>query len=246
MPRIVFDPPKSPSRRKSLWLGIKLWLVTFCESLSFLWEWLTRGATHEMSNRHIETFSRELLRVSCTQLRVAGRENIDPAKSYIYMSNHQSVMDIPVMLLAPPQPIRMLAKEVLFKIPFFGAAMRGAGFIPIDRKNLHRAKQQLEQVKSHLQRGDSIWIAPEGTRNRTTELLPFKKGGFHVALQLGIPIVPVWIEGAEKVIAANGARVTPNQPIHVFIGEPILTEGLGNSDLPDLMHRVKTAMLMLR
>jgi 1-acyl-sn-glycerol-3-phosphate acyltransferase len=124
--------------------------------------------------------------------------------------------------------------------------MRRAGFIPIDRKNLTRAKQQLEQVKSHLQGGESIWISPEGTRNRTSELLPFKKGGCHVALQLGIPIVPVWIEGAEKVIPANGSRVTPNQPIHVFIGQPIQTEGLGTADLPDLMHRVRMGILVLK
>ena len=246
MPRIVFDPPKSASRSKSLWIGLRLVGWSLWESFSFLWEALIRGVSFEMSNRHIENFWRGLLRVSSTQLRVAGRDNIDSAKSYIYMSNHQSVMDIPAMLGAAPQPIRMLAKEVLFKIPFFGQAMHRSGFFPIDRKNLTRAKGQLEQVKDHLRSGTSIWIAPEGTRSRTADLLHFKKGGFHIALQLGIPIVPVWIEGAEKVLPADGYRVTPNQPIHVFIGQPISTEGLGVADLEGLMHRVRTAMLMLR
>lgn len=111
--------------------------------------------------------------------------------------------------------------------------------MPVDRKNLERAKQQLEEAKSRLKEGLSFWIFPEGTRSRTLELLPFKKGGFHVAMALGVPIVPVWIEGAGKVLLSDTLKVTPNLNIRVHFGHPIETSG---KNLTDLMTEVRQAI----
>lgn len=245
MPRIVFDPPKTYSHQPNLWIGLRLLWVALSESVAFLMDALLHGVDRDMADRHVRNFWQRLLRVSHTQLRVIGLQNIDAHQSYVYMSNHESVMDIPAILGAVPQSVRMVAKEGLFKVPFFGAAMRGAGFIPVDRCNLQKAKGQLEMAKAKLQDGLSLWVAPEGTRSRSLELLPFKKGGFHVALALGVRIVPVWIEGAAEVLPSDSLWVRPGRTILVSLGKPIDTSRLTQNNLPQLMEQVRTAILTL-
>lgn len=246
MPQIVFDPPRRHHSKRSFLLGLKLAFLTAKRSVLFLFGALTRGVNREMSERHIKEYWQDIFRASRTQLRVGGLTHVNPEHSYVYMSNHQSMLDIPAILGAVPQPVRMLAKQELFKIPFFGPAMRRADFFPIDRRNISRAKKQLEEAKSIFQKGMSLWLAPEGTRSRTAKLLPFKKGGFHVALQLGIPIVPAWIEGAYAILPPDTGSAMPDQTISVSFGEPIETIGLSTEDLPALMERVQKAILKLK
>jgi len=118
-------------------------------------------------------------------VEVEGREHFSPKATYLVMSNHQSHYDVPVLfhVLGPPNgmPLRMIAKIELFSIPFFGPAMREAGFVAIDRNSRKKAMASLEEAKRRMQEGTSVWIAPEGTRSPTGELLPFKKGGFYLA-----------------------------------------------------------------
>ncbi|MEI6805089.1 MAG: lysophospholipid acyltransferase family protein [Myxococcaceae bacterium] len=228
---------------KASWFyGFGLIWVGISQSILFLVEALFKGVNREMSDRHVIKFASRLLEVSHTKLEVEHLERIDPHRSYVYMSNHQSILDIPVALKAAPQSVRMVAKQGLFKIPFFGSAMAGAGFIPIDRKNIRKAKEQLGQAQSQLKAGMSIWVFPEGTRSRSLELLPLKKGGFHVALALGVPIVPVFIEGAAKALPSDTLKVLPNQTIRVVLGHPIETAGLKREELPFLMQQVREAL----
>lgn len=242
MPQIVFNPQKTRSDRPSWFYGFGLVWVGISQSILFLIEAMLRGVNHDMSERHVVRFWKRLLEMSHTRLEVFHRDRIDPRRSYVYMSNHQSMLDIPVALGSIPQPVRIIAKEGLFKIPFFGAAMSRAGFIPVDRKNISKAKGQLGQAKNTLKEGMSVWVFPEGTRSRSLELLPFKKGGFHVALSLGVPIVPVWIEGAAKALPSDTLKVLPNQTIRLFLGHPIETAQLKREDLRDLMSRVREAL----
>jgi 1-acyl-sn-glycerol-3-phosphate acyltransferase len=242
MQQIVFDPKKAWSDRPSWLSGLGLIWVGISQSILFLLEAAFKGVNHKMSERHVRHFWQRLLRMSHTRLEVLHADRIDPKRSYVYMSNHQSMLDIPVALGAVPQSIRMVAKEGLFKIPFFGAAMSKAGFIPIDRKNITKAKGQLGQAKNRLKEGMSIWVFPEGTRSRNLELLPFKKGGFHVALSLGVPIVPVWIEGAANTLPSDTLKVLPNQTIQLHFGYPIETAHLKREDLRDLMSQVREAL----
>lgn len=216
--------------------------VTLLESISFLVDAVLNGVTREMTDRHTRRFGERLLAVTQTRLEVFNADHLDKNCSYVFMSNHQSMMDIPVIFKAVPQSVRMVGKEILFKVPFFGAAMRGAGIIPIDRKNLSRAKEQLEDAKKRLQEGLSLWISPEGTRSRAGELLPFKKGGFHVALALETPIVPVYIRGAAEVMPADSLSVVTGKTIGVYFGEPIQTH---NKTLPELMIHVRKSILEL-
>lgn len=222
--------------------AFKMAWVAFASSISFLVDAILNGVTRTMTDRHAKHFGQRLLEVTQTRLEVFHADRLDPTRSYLYMSNHQSMIDIPVMFVAVPHSLRMVAKEILFKVPFFGSAMRQAGIIPIDRKNIHRAKGQLEEAKERLKEGLSIWLAPEGTRSRTLELLPFKKGGFHVALALGVPILPVWIQGAGEVMHADSLKVFPGKTVQVYFGNPVETVLTG---LPVLMEQVRKSILEL-
>ncbi len=140
-------------------------------------------------------WSKSILFVSGIKGEVQGLANIDPSRSYIYMSNHRSNFDIPVLLGCLPIQFRWLAKAELFKIPIFGRAMLGAGYVRIDRSNRESAFKSIDEVAAKMKNGVSVMIFPEGTRSEDGNLRPFKKGGFIMAVDSGVPIVPVILQG---------------------------------------------------
>ena len=150
-------------------------------------------------------------------LTVRGRENLEPGKTYLVMSNHQSHYDIPVIFHVIGSNLRMVAKIELFRLPIFGPALRESGFIAIDRSNRNRAVESLAVAKEKLASGTSVWIAPEGTRSRTGQLGPFKKGGFVLALDMRWPILPVTIQGTRDALPANGRRSTKGANVTVTL-----------------------------
>lgn len=158
------------------------------------------------------------------KFEVHGEENIDPGKSYIYVSNHSSLLDIPSVTLSLPSNVKFIAKKELFKIPLFGFAIKRLGQIPIDRKNRRKAIQSLEVAKERLHRGFSIWMAPEGTRNIDGDLSNFKKGAFVTARQAGVDIVPVSLCGTWNVLPKKATKIRPGK-IDVYIHKPIKMNG---------------------
>lgn len=151
---------------------------------------------------------------------------IDPSayvadRCIILMSNHGSLYDIPLIISALPGSIRMLAKRELFRVPIWGAAMRAAEFVSIDRKNRQQAMRDLQIAGEKMHSGIVLWIAPEGTRSRSGELLSFKKGGFILAIQAGAIIVPVGIRGADKVLPADSLQFNIGEHVDINIGAPI-------------------------
>jgi 1-acyl-sn-glycerol-3-phosphate acyltransferase len=163
----------------------------------------------------------------------------------IYMSNHESGIDILLLLLVIPQDVRFLAKRSLFYVPFMGWSMWLAGFVPVDRRRTDKAKEVLSGLDRCLARGSSILIFPEGTRSRDGSLGAFKKSGFLTALKSGVPIVPVGVSGARAVLGAQG-MIVRRGPVRVRTGRPIPTAGLGVRDRPELMARVRREILLLR
>ncbi len=159
------------------------------------------------------------------EIDVEGRENFSPKSTYLVMSNHQSHYDVPVLfhVLGPPQgmPLRMIAKIELFSIPFFGPAMREAGFVAIDRNSRKKAMASLQEAKRRMQDGTSVWIAPEGTRSPKGELLPFKKGGFHLAFDVQQPVLPVTVSGTRDALPRGSGRSTKNARVRVKIHRAI-------------------------
>lgn len=181
-------------------------------------------------------FGRRVIELLDVDLHASGAERVPPGRAYVYMSNHQSHLDIPMLYATLPSPtIRMLAKKELFRIPFWGQGLRKAEFIEVDRSNHMRAIQSIEQAARLLRDGVSIYLAPEGTRSLDGRIGKLKKGGFHLALDTQAPIVPVAIRGTIDILPRGGKVMQTGKRVDVTIGAPIDVSG---RDLPSLMDEV--------
>jgi len=134
-------------------------------------------------------------RLAGIRVRAVGRERLD-GRAYLYMSNHVSNLDPPIITSLLDRRISIITKQELFKIPLFGRAMRATGFVPIDRSNRRSAIEGIREAAHVLQTGMGMLVFPEGTRSRNGKLLPFKKGSFHLAMEAGVPVVPITIVGS--------------------------------------------------
>lgn len=183
-------------------------------------------------------WSKSILKASRVKVCVKNISNIDPAGSYIYMSNHQSNFDIPVLLAHLPVQFRWLAKAELFRIPVFGLAMRRAGYISIDRSDRRSAIRSLRRAAKIIRGGVSVLIFPEGTRSRDGNLRAFKKGGFVLAVDAGIPIVPIILHGTWPIMSKNRFVIRPGQVV-LEIGKPIDTSAYTRQTKDELLERVR-------
>lgn len=161
------------------------------------------------------------------------------APPYIFMCNHQSALDIYGLLFSLPLSFRWIAKRQLFLIPFFGWALKRAGHISIDRENPREALKAMDEAARKIRDGMNIIIFPEGTRSRDGSLLPFKKGGFSLALRAMVPIVPVGIVGTSALQPKGSFIPAGKGVIYIHIGEPIPLEGMGRSAKGELMNSVR-------
>ncbi|HEY6033280.1 MAG TPA: lysophospholipid acyltransferase family protein [Kofleriaceae bacterium] len=165
----------------------------------------------------------ELLEVD---LHASGAERVPPGRAYVYMSNHQSHLDIPMLYATLPSPtIRMLAKKELFDIPLWGKGLRAAEFIEVDRANPVRARHSIDRAEELIRDGVSVWLAAEGTRSRDGRIAPLKKGGFHLALHTNTPIVPVAIRGTIDILPRGTGSMHKGKRVDVTIGAPIDVAG---------------------
>jgi 1-acyl-sn-glycerol-3-phosphate acyltransferase len=186
-------------------------------------------------------WGKSILVGSRIKVSVKGLSNIDLAGPYIYMPNHQSNFDIPVMLGHLPVQFRWLAKMELFKIPIFGRAMRKAGYISIDRYDRESAFKSLDVAAKKIKSGVSVLIFPEGTRSRDGKIRPFKKGGFVLAIDSGVPIVPVVIKGTFAIMNKSKFRVNPGN-VSMIVHKPIDTAAYTRETKEGLMESVRRVM----
>jgi 1-acyl-sn-glycerol-3-phosphate acyltransferase len=198
--------------------------------------------TPEICDQRLFDWSARLLQQAGIELTVEGLAQAPAEEAFVVMSNHQSLYDIPVLFQAFRRRLRMVAKRELFKIPGWGKAMRLAGFVEIDRHDRARAIENLENAKLALAHGTSIWIAPEGTRGPGGELLPFKQGGFHLALSTGARILPVSIDGSSHVLGARARRVVEGMRVHVTFGTPVAAADYGSERRAQLVADVRSAI----
>ena len=204
--------------------------------------------TKAVCDRRIRAWSEAIVRNAKLKVQVEGLEHFDATRTCVVMSNHQSFYDIPVLYYALGPNIRMVAKKELGEVPLFGRAAKGAGFIFVDRGNKESAIRSLDLAKDHLASGTSIYIAPEGTRSKDASLLPFKKGGFMLALDMGVPIVPVTLIGTTDSLPARALLSRPGATVRVIVHPPIaVPAGLEGDALVDaratLMVNVREAIL---
>ena len=183
-----------------------------------------------------------LLSITGTKVRVHGLENINPQKSYILVSNHQSTYDIFALLGYFPHQFRWTAKASLFRAPFLGCAMSRIVYIPIERDSPKKAYRSMLRAAEKVQQGVSVIIFPEGTRSPDGNLQPFKKGLFLIALKSKAPILPIGIRGTAKIMPKGDWRAHPGD-VQIIIGPPIETAGIPPEKEQELSQRVRNALL---
>ena len=187
-------------------------------------------------------FVRIGLKLAGVHVRVEGLERLDPDRTYVFTPNHQSVIDIPLMVSYLGRNPAFLAKKELFKIPIFGWGITQMGVVAVDRRNSAAAIQSARKATDNLQTGKSYVVYPEGTRSPDGRPLPFKKGAFLMAVDAGAPVVPVAISGSFRVMPKGKVRVFPGT-ILVTIHEPISTEGYSRANVAELVTRVRAKVL---
>lgn len=165
-----------------------------------------------------------VLRTLGVRFSASYHPRLDAARPAIYVANHQSQLDIPVLALAMPTDFRVVTKRELLFVPVFGWALWLAGFVFIDRSDRERAIRSLDRAAHRVKGGTSIVVFAEGTRSPDGHLLPFKKGGFILALQAGVPIVPVAIRGGHDLLPKGSLRPRRGT-MQIAFGEPIDTSG---------------------
>lgn len=179
--------------------------------------------------RLIRSWARVTLKLAGIKYNAVGIEKIPEDRPVVYVANHQSTLDIPVSLAVLPGRVRMMTKHTLFKIPVVGWLLHAEGFVPVDRRDLKKARLSLEPAMKKLNKGISVFVFPEGTRSETGEVGSFKTGGYRLAIQAGVPIVPLALVGAEDLLAARG-RIIKRGSITLVVGDLIETDGLDLGD----------------
>lgn len=186
-----------------------------------------------------------LLRGAGARLEVEGAEGIDWSRPLVLACNHQSTIDVVALFRAVPVPLRFALKRELAAVPVVGWYARAMGMVFIDRGNARNARGSLRAAVSRLRGPTAIAAFPEGTRSRDGSVAPFKGGAFQLAIEAGVPVVPVAIQGSGAVLATAGLfRVRPGT-IRLRFGTPLATDGLSQQDRQALARRAHEAVTTL-
>jgi 1-acyl-sn-glycerol-3-phosphate acyltransferase len=187
-------------------------------------------------------WARSLLVVSGVRVIVEGLEHIAPEQSYVFVSNHLSYMDTPVVLANIPVQFRFLAKRGLFQIPFLGTHLGQAGHVPVPRKDPRASVKTMQTAADIIQkRGTSMLVFPEGGRSRDGSLGVFKDGAAYIGIRAGVPVVPIAIIGTEKVLPF-GSGTPRSGRVTLRITQPISTDGNNLKDRQRLTELARSAI----
>ena len=185
--------------------------------------------------------ARNWLRLSGARVRVRGLEQLDPGRAYVFIANHRSFLDTAALFYHLRRRIGILAKKELLKVPILGYGMGFVNILAIDRTNRESALRTTKAATDRLRAGVSFGVFAEGTRARPGELLPFKKGGFYMAVEAGVPVVPVAIKYTDRLMG-KGTGVARPGTFEMVVLPPIETEGLSDADVKALAERTRAAI----
>jgi 1-acyl-sn-glycerol-3-phosphate acyltransferase len=181
-------------------------------------------------------------RILGLELEVKGLEAVDRKMSYVFMANHLSFIDGPLLFTLIPQNVRVILKKVIFRLPVLGLGMKHVGFVPVDRKGTSGGQASISRaVRQIKERGYSFLIFPEGTRSLDGTMGRFRRGGFYLALESGSPILPIVIQGTFETMP-KGEFFVKKGRVRVIFQRPIPVQGYDFDHLPDLMDKVRLAI----
>lgn len=235
----------------ALWFLINL--IQLLILLAWNVVWITLAAVATLITRNADTalifarryYSRPILWLLGARVECAPLPDVDWSRPHIYLMNHQSAVDIPLAFAVIPANLRFVAKHTLKWVPFLGWYMQMTRMVFVNRSRRSEAIRSLRQAGERIREGANIIAFPEGTRSRDGALLPFKKGVFMLALESGVPIIPVVIEGTGQVSAPGGLHARPGT-VRVRFGEPINTVPFRGQGSQPLMDEVRAQMLRLQ
>ena len=178
-------------------------------------------------------------RILGIRLDVSGRDSVDRVNPSVFMANHLSFLDGPLLFYLIPQVVRVIIKKEILHIPIIGWAMGFVGFVPVDRKGLKSGRRSIERATRLIKtKGYSYLIFPEGTRSRDRKMQSFHRGAFFLAINSKTPIVPITIEGTYSLMP-KGSPLTKKGKVRVIFHKAVSVNGLTQEDMPALMEHVR-------
>jgi 1-acyl-sn-glycerol-3-phosphate acyltransferase len=245
-PGATAPPPASPLPSLLATVSGNLYLLfgtTFFAILTVATGWIPLPHGGRMFFFWARTWSQLLLLFSGVRARSEHLAPLSRDQVYVFLSNHQSLFDIPVLLATLPLPARFLAKRELFNIPLLGWSLKVGGFIPVERGG-KSAGESFRAAAQRVQSGGSVLLFPEETRSPDGRLLPFKRGGFLLAQKAGLPMVPVGIRGTLGVRPRTSYRIHPGRAL-VRYGEPLPPPGSGRGGSAATIAQVRAKIAEL-
>ena len=190
----------------------------------------------------VRFFIRAGLAMVGVRVEVTGLEKLDPKQTYIFTPNHQSLIEVPLFVAYLGRNPAYLGKKEVFKYPIFGYGIKLIGVVPVDRSNSAASVESAKLATGNLRRGKSYVVYPEGTRSRDGRMLPFKKGAFMMAIDAGVPVVPITVSGATKIMPKAQIKVFPST-VRITVHDPISTEGYSKVNVSELVEKTRAKVL---
>jgi 1-acyl-sn-glycerol-3-phosphate acyltransferase len=213
--------------RAAIMLGFWAALMPFAAILGFPWTFITGNV---MFLYRISMWGAKTgVRLTGVKVETVGLDRLDPSRTYIFMSNHASNIDPPIMLPLIPKRTSVMARHELFEYPLLGKAMKLGSLVPVDRKNRESGIAAVRAASEVINKGINMTIYVEGGRSFDGKLLPFKKGPFYLATECGVPVVPVTIVGTHHIMPKGRFAIKPGK-VTVIFHDPIEPKDFGGRD----------------
>jgi 1-acyl-sn-glycerol-3-phosphate acyltransferase len=190
----------------------------------------------------VRLFVRAGLAMVGVRVVVRGLDGLDPRQTYIFTPNHQSLIEVPLLLTYLKRNPAYLAKKELFKYPIWGYGISLMGVVPVDRSNTQAAVESARRATANLREGKDYVVYPEGTRSRDGRVLPFKKGAFMMAIDAGVPVVPVSISGSTTIMPKGEVKIYPST-VYITVHEPLTTAPYSRDNVAELMEIARTKIV---
>jgi len=201
--------------------------------------------SRKLARKFARIWNRHVLAIGGVRVKVVGADKFNDGERYVFISNHQSALDIPIIYVGISEQISFIAKKELFMIPFFGWGMWAIGHISIDRQNPRKAHASIAKAVQRLNKENvSLILFPEGTRSKDGKVLDFKTASFTLALQAGVKLVPVAIKGAIDRLPPKSSRIVPGE-VELVVGDPIHVEELKTMNKAEVCGRVREAIVAM-